>query len=122
MMTPMARMTVCSTPGCPNLHRRPGRCPKCRATHDRARRPHGNPYATPGHRAFRATVLARDPICVICLKQPATVADHHPTERRDLLTQGLDPNNPTHGRGLCKTCHDRKTARTASGWTTTQET
>ena len=112
----MASMRVCSTPGCPNLHPNPGRCPHCRATADRARRPHGNPYATEGHRSFRHQVLTRDPICVACLRARATVADHHPHERRDLIDMGLNPNDPQYGRGLCKPCHDSWTARTASGW------
>ena len=112
----MASMRVCSTPGCPNLHPRPGRCPQCRAQADRDRRPHGNPYNSPGHQAFREAVLTRDPICVLCLATRATVADHHPTERRDLVAQGLDPNDPARGRGLCTPCHNRKTALTASGW------
>jgi len=24
---------------------------------------------------------------------------------------GLDPNDPQYGRGICKACHDAKTAR-----------
>lgn len=104
---------VCSTPGCPTLHQGTGRCDTCRAEADRKRRPQGNPYATPGHRAFREAVLARDPICVECLAARATVADHHPHERRDLIDMGKDPNDPTFGRGLCKACHDRKTGRTS---------
>jgi len=112
----MGRMRVCSTPDCPNLHPAPGRCPTCRAGYDRARRPHGNPYSTPGHLTFRHAVLTRDPICVACLRARATVADHHPHERRELIAQGKDPNDPQHGRGLCTTCHNRHTAKTASGW------
>lgn len=111
----MARR-VCSRPGCPTLHEGTGRCPECRAQADRDRRPEGNPYSTPGHLAFREAVLARDPICVLCMRVHATVADHYPIERRDLVEQGLDPNDPARGRGLCKRCHDQHTARTASGW------
>jgi len=106
---------VCSKPGCPNLHQATGQCPTCRATGDRARRPHGNPYTTPGHQAFREHVLARDPICVECMAAPSTVADHHPHERWELVEAGRDPNDPQYGRGLCKGCHDRHTARTSPG-------
>ena len=106
---------VCSKPGCPNLHQGTGQCPTCRAATDRARRPHGNPYATPGHRAFREHVLTRDPICVACLARPSTVADHHPRERWELIEAGENPNDPKHGRGLCKPCHDKHTARTSPG-------
>ena len=102
---------VCSTPRCPTLHQGVGRCPTCVAKADIARRPNGNPYATRGHKAFREQVLARDPICVLCLSKRATVADHHPLDRVDLIARGDDPNNPAFGRGLCKQCHDTKTGR-----------
>lgn len=102
---------VCSKPGCGTLHTGRGQCPNCRAAADRRRRPNGNPYATRGHQAFREQVLARDPICVICLSARSTVADHDPLDREQLVARGLDPNDPKHGRGLCKRCHDRKTAR-----------
>jgi len=108
---------------CPNLTRG-GRCPKCRAEADIDRRPNGNPYNTPGHRAFRAQVLARDPYCLCrgeCghhtgqCGQVATVADHDPVERRDLVAMGADPNGTEHGRGKCAACHNAKTARTSPG-------
>ena len=106
---------VCSQPGCPRLHEGTGRCPSCRADADKARRPDGNPYRTSGHHAFREAVLARDPFCVLCRREYATVADHYPLERRDLVSAGLDPNDPVRGRGLCKGCHDRHTAATSPG-------
>lgn len=43
---------------------------------------------------------------------PSTVDDHHPYERRQLIDMGLDPNDPQYSRGICKPCHDAKTART----------
>jgi 5-methylcytosine-specific restriction enzyme A len=55
---------------------------------------------------FRAPVLERDLWCVVCDDAPATVADHYPLSRKELVAQGLDPNDPEHGRGLCKPCHD----------------
>lgn len=106
---------VCSVHGCPTLHQGTGKCDACRAGADKARRPDGNPYRTPGHRRFRRAVLDRDPVCVLCHIAFATVADHYPTERRDLVSAGLDPNDPQYGRGLCKTCHDKHTAATSPG-------
>lgn len=117
-------LRVCSTPGCPNLHDGAGRCPPCKAQAEQDRRPDGNPYRTPGHQRFREHVLARNPRCVCtgeCGRHDgvcgaiATVADHHPLERRDLVAAGLDPNDPQRGRGVCKPCHDAKTARTSPG-------
>ena len=77
------------------------------------------------HRLARARVLARDPRCVCpgdgpdgCGRHhglcgaPSTIADHWPLERVELIEAGLDPNDPARMRGLCKRCHDSKTART----------
>jgi len=93
-------------------------CPACQAA---ARAKRGS-AATQGygrrHReTFRAAVLARDPVCKLCLKAWATEADHWPLSRRELVAAGLDPDDPQHGRGLCKPCHSRETARhQPGGW------
>jgi 5-methylcytosine-specific restriction protein A len=42
-------------------------------------------------------------------------ADHWPLSRRELVEQGLDPDDPKHGRGLCTSCHSRSTAREQPG-------
>lgn len=106
----MSSARVCSTPGCPNFTDHGGRCATCKARADQARRPKGNPYSSPGHQRFREQVLARDPICVVCLGARATVADHYPHDRVDLIDMGLDPNDPRWGRGLCARCHNKHTA------------
>lgn len=111
-------LTVCSSFGCTaKIPQGQGRCSTCKANADKARRPEGNPYATKGHQRFRREVLDRDPICVLCELRASTVADHYPTERRDLVDQGLDPDDPDYGRGLCAPCHAAETAeRTPGGW------
>lgn len=114
-------MKVCNIPGCPTLFEgNSGRCPTHAREADRARgtsRDRG--YNTPGHRAFRTAVLTRDPVCVLCRKAFSTVADHYPRSRRELIDLGLNPNDPAHGRGLCKPCHDRETAQhQPGGWNT----
>ena len=109
----------CSTPGCPTLiPKGQSRCTACTTKADRERGTAAQRgYTSRGHRAFRDAVLARDPICKVCLTRPSTVADHYPTSRRDLQAQGLDPNDPARGRGLCKPCHDRETAKhQPGGW------
>ena len=121
----MARMRVCSRPGCPTIHDNGGRCPACRAEAEAIRRPNGSPYATRGHRqGFRAPVLAKHPYCQCtgqCGKhddmcaQRSTIANHYPTERVDLVAQGLNPNDPQYGRGECVDCHNAYTARTSPG-------
>lgn len=106
----MRQVAACPRPGCP--HPRP--CPQ------HHRRPDTRPTAAargygPRHRAARAIVLECDPICVICQRAPAVVADHYPRSRRQLEAAGLDPDDPAHMRGLCKPCHDAHTARTSPG-------
>lgn len=112
-------MRVCSVPGCPELY--PGkhsRCPTHRKQADQARgTAYDRGYNTPGHRAFRAAVLTRDPICVLCKQAFSTIADHHPRSRKELIELGLNPNDPDAGRGLCKPCHDTATAaHQPGGW------
>lgn len=106
---------ACSTIGCPNLSNG-GRCDECRRESDRQRgTATERGYNSRGHHRFRIAVLACDPTCRICSSAPSTVADHWPLSRRELEAQGLNPNDPVRGRGLCKTCHDRSTATTQPG-------
>ena len=114
-------MRVCSTPGCPNLIPKPGRCAEHARQADRARgTATERGYTSKGHRTFRQAVLTRNPVCVLC-PSIATVADHHPRSRRELELAGLDPNDPQYGRGLCQPCHSRETARhQPGGWANQQ--
>ena len=111
-------MKPCSTPGCPELiPHGTSRCEACATQADRRRgTATDRGYTGRGHQRFRRKVLDRDPICVIadCMA-PATVADHWPLSRRELIDRGLDPNNPGAGRGLCKRHHDEHTARSQPG-------
>lgn len=109
-------LKVCSTHGCPNLiPQGSSRCSDCDRRADRARGSRG--YQTAGHRRFRRVVLTRDPLCVVCREAVSTVADHWPISRRDLVAQGLDPNDPSRGRGVCHPCHSRETAKhQPGGW------
>lgn len=116
---------VCSTSGCPHLVSSGSLCHECRKAKDKRRTRGRNPYTSKAHRLARARVLARDPRCVCpgdgpdgCGRHhglcgaPSTIADHWPIERIELVEAGLDPNDPQRMRGLCKRCHDSKTART----------
>lgn len=79
-------------------------------------------YDARHERGFRAGVLRDQPYCVCgdtshehhsrrgtCYAR-ATVADHWPRSRRELVAAGENPNDPKFGRGLCKRCHDKRTA------------
>jgi 5-methylcytosine-specific restriction protein A len=113
-------MRVCSVHGCPTLYpsTEGSRCPAHRRQ-ARAARTDNTVYSTRGHRTFRTAVLTRDPICTLCHLAVSTVADHYPRTRRELVAQGLDPNAPEHGRGLCAPCHNKWTAQSSpGGWHT----
>lgn len=99
----------CTHPGCPNPRARRGLC----ADHERerkagvdARRPDARARGYDGeHRAWRAAVLARDPVCVDPFRRhqgeqvQATVADH--------IVQITKGGGWTmeNGQGLCESCH-----------------
>jgi len=110
-------MRVCSQPGCPEIHPGPGsRCPAHRKQADRDRGTASQRgYNSRGHANFRRAVLTRDPICVACRARPSTIADHFPMSRKELIDAGLNPDDPSHGRGLCKPCHDHSTAEHQPG-------
>ncbi len=98
-------------------------CPTCRADYRRRTDADRGTAADRGYdRAWqrnRAAFLAEHPLCALCPTPTlATVADHHPTPRRDLVTAGdPDPDAWHHLRPLCKPCHDRETARLyPAGW------
>lgn len=116
----------CSTPRCPELVPvGTSRCDTCQGNAEQRRgtatqRGYGHQHRS----RFRRGVLKANPLCVCadtghghgpqCLA-PSTVADHHPLSRRELVAAGLDPNDPQHGRGLCKACHDHHTAHAQPG-------
>ncbi|MEO3978791.1 holin [Streptomyces sp. CAU 1734] len=123
-MPSRAAWRVCSVPGCPEFTQR-GRCDDHRREAEQRRgsaRQRG--YGTRHERDFRKGVLARDPRCV-CMDtahdhpapcgQSSRHADHHPLDRRELTAQGLDPDDPRHGRGLCPSCHSKHTAQAQPG-------
>ncbi|ACU39428.1 hypothetical protein [Actinosynnema mirum] len=114
-------------PGCGTPTKGTGRCTSCRGAAEQRRgsfRQRG--YGARHDGRFRLGVLTRDPHCV-CAEpdhghpapcgQPARHADHHPLDRRALVAQGLDPDDPARGRGLCPSCHSRHTAQhQPGGW------
>ncbi len=113
-------MRVCSVHGCGTIYpaSEGSRCPAHRKEAMRYRDESRDRYTnTRGHRAFRAAVLTRDPICVLCEVAFSTRADHYPLGRDELVARGMNPNNPEYGRGLCASCDSRQTAdRQPGGW------
>lgn len=114
--------TACPThPGsCPEIVPT-GRCERCSKQGDRERGTSWQRgYRTAHVKGFRPGVLLRDPVCVCGQRgqhdhaercyRASTVADHWPLSKRELIERGMDSDDPKHGRGLCKACHDASTA------------
>ncbi|MBB4072059.1 5-methylcytosine-specific restriction protein A [Canibacter oris] len=117
-------MRVCSVTGCPNIYpaSEGSQCKTHRRAADRARGTAAQRgYRGKGHQGFRNQVLERDTVCVICETRQATEADHYPYSRKELVDYGLNPNDPSFGRGLCATCHKKETAKAQpGGWQLTK--
>lgn len=59
----------------------------------------------------RKRFLYLNPWCVEC-SQPATVADHHPDDRRSMWARGWkDLDEPKRLRPMCRKCHNAHTAK-----------
>lgn len=117
---PARALRPCSTPGCPG-RALTGRCKRCdagRAANPRLR------AATAAQRGYdarwrtrRLDYLAGHPTCTLC-PRAATIADHYPLARRELLALGVrDPDADEFLRPLCRSCHDHETGdRQPGGW------
>lgn len=66
-------------------------------------------------RRNRARFLAAHPICIDC-GGPATVADHDPVSRRELVAQS-DPHPDAwqHLKPRCRNCHSQRTGLAEPG-------
>lgn len=69
-------------------------------------------YHTAHWKNLRTLVLARDPICKECNRNPSTVADHI-KPHKGVWSLFVDMNNLA---GKCKPCHDKKTATEDGGF------
>lgn len=71
---------------------------------------HRRPWAGP--HGLRMVVLRRDPVCKKCLRYPSEIADHIIPHRGnwDLFIR------LSNLQGLCKKCHDSKTATDDGGF------
>lgn len=98
-------------PRCGTVHRTGRPCPTCAS-----RRPGKvTAYATTRWRQIRAAFLRDNPWCVLCGAR-ATVPDHWPQTRRELVKAGVaDPDDPAYLRALCDHHHRTETARRSPG-------
>lgn len=115
---PVAPSRLCSTPRCPHVASRLGKCTACARAFESRRQTvePGRPwYATPRWKALRRAVLQREPLCRACRQlghvRAATQVDHVVPHDGDAL-KFFDATNV---QALCASCHAQKTrAETAS--------
>ena len=118
-MSPFAPKHPCGYPGCATLTDA-GRCERHRKQEQREYdRRRGSPAARGYDHAWRKAskeYLARNPLCVECLKRnrvtAARVTDH-------IVPHKGDPSlfwDPSNFQGLCVRCHSRKTALHDGRW------
>ena len=96
-------------------HEQPTVADKAEATQHERNRTRNEPwrkwYHTAHWRNLRTLVLSRDPVCMICQRFASTVADHI-KPHKGMWSLFCDLANL---QGLCKSCHDTKTATEDGG-------
>lgn len=103
-------LKVCNDKTCPNLteHR------YC-TEHTRDDRPSAAARGYNNDWAKRRAVFLRDnPTCIDCGSK-ATVPDHSPASRKQLVAMGVaDPDDAKHLEPRCARCHNKRTGQQAS--------
>lgn len=78
--------------------------------------PYSKLYSTMRWQRLREYILSKEPLCVECKKykriRPATVVDHIKAHKGDEELFYDEANL----QSLCKSCHDRKTAKEDGRW------
>jgi 5-methylcytosine-specific restriction protein A len=82
-------------------------CDECKASQPANERPYDS-----ADWKRRSARFLRGKLCALCsrhgLSIPATVADHYPLTRKELLAQGIEtPDEEKYLRPLCASCHSR---------------
>jgi len=106
----------CSQPGCSKTTANGGPCDAHRRQREARRKEDGNDaYRTTRWQRVRRAYLYDHPWCLLCTRA-ATVADHFPKSRRELLAEGVsNPDESSRLRPLCSSCHNKETARLQPG-------
>lgn len=110
-MSPWKPKKPCRTPGCKELTSTAHCAQHTPTAHEPSALPRGSSSARGygrAHQRWRLFILARDPLCVRCLKEnpprttPSTEAHHVDGDNRNLAAE--------NGEGLCKSHHSRETS------------
>jgi 5-methylcytosine-specific restriction protein A len=113
---PRKPRTPCTLPGFPALTTG-GRCPTHEREANRQRASRGGSAYGPRWPRTRERYLYAHPWCLLCGRR-ATVADHFPLSRRELVAQGaVNADAFERLRPLCTSCHNKETAKhQPGGW------
>ncbi len=131
---PISALKQCNHPGCSKLVRGSGRCDDHKAVSRQLSDSHRGSSASRGYgykwQKARQGYLKNHPYCVECEKQRiverSTVVDHKvPHKLKEAndsgVTQLIDKAkqlfwDKSNWQALCKSCHDKKTARQDGGF------
>lgn len=114
----------CARPGCSSLALVNERyCEKCKQADKKRKQDQDKKRGSSCKRGYgrvwqryRLRFLAEHPLCVDCESRGrivlATVVDHKQPHKGDMVLFW----NPKNHQGMCKTCHDRKTASENGGF------
>lgn len=115
----------CPRPGCPNNHdcadhSRKQQAKEWKRQHDisRADDPFRKLYKTAAWARTRKAVLERDPLCRLarkCTERFGTAIASAVVDHIKPVRDGGDPFDMSNLQGLCKACHDYKTATENGG-------
>lgn len=103
---PTQPATPCAQPGCPVLVYGASRC----AAHKVERRKDPEQarfYGSSRWQSIRSLIRHRDPLCVMCSREPSKIVDHIDGDWRN--------NDPSNLRGLCAACNASHTGRQHQG-------
>ena len=115
---PYAAPRPCTYPGCKTLAAKGSRCQAHPYEQNRTARAveYNRWYKTARWKKNRAHYLHKNPLCVQCkgrgIIKAATIVDHVTPHKGDPVLFW----DQTNWQGLCKRCHDRKTARYDGGF------
>jgi 5-methylcytosine-specific restriction protein A len=107
----------CVQPGCPESVRgKESTCPEhAKQRHKQRANRGGSSYGRNWRERVQPRFIYRNPWCVLCGGQ-ATVADHWPISRRDLVAKGeASPDSFKHLRPLCKACDAKERPKREPG-------
>ena len=111
---PTAPRSGCNYPRCPNDGVYRGLCVRHAVEADRSRGTAAERGYDAAWQRLRARVAAEEPYCRLCLAAGRRTPTEHIDHIKPKAAGGTDDRDNL--RGLCRTCHNRRTATESSHW------